>query len=364
LTIGGQQYTVSYTTKDAAGHFLHEVTGQPSEDLVGKSARIDVDLPYRRAVQRHHSATHILHWALRSVLGTHVQQAGSFVAPDRLRFDFSHFEQISQAQLMEIERLCNGKILDNDPVKWYEVPFGEKPADVIAFFGEKYGDVVRVVDMGGWSKELCGGTHVSATGEIGLMKIVSESAIAAGTRRIEAVCGEAAIDLVEKRFAILTGLSQSLSSKPEELPERVQDIQSRLADAERALKQVKSQAQSDQAAALKDEIHSLDGMQVLAKQLQADNPNDLRTLAAKTFKELENGLLVTGGVFGDKVTLIAMASDAAIAKGHKAGDIIRNLTAELGGKGGGKPDFAMGGGTETAKLPQVLAGWLKSLESI
>jgi alanyl-tRNA synthetase len=363
LTIEDQRFPVTYTTKDDAGHVLHEVSSKVGDELVGKLARIDVDLPYRKAVQRHHSATHILHWALRSVLGTHVRQAGSFVGPERLRFDFAHFEQISPDQLREIERLCQEKILENDPVAWYEVPYSEKPDDVIAFFGEKYGDTVRVVDIGGWSKELCGGTHVSATGEIGLLKIVSESAIAAGTRRIEAVCGEAAAGLVEKRFAILADLAHSFAAKPEELPERVGDLQDRLADAERSLKQLKSRAQADQAAGLSAEVHTISGLSVLAKSLQADNPNDLRNLAAKTFKELENGLLVVGGVFGEKVTLIAMASDEAIAKGFKAGDIIRSLTAQLGGKGGGKPDFAMGGGTKPGKLENVLKEWLQSLES-
>jgi alanyl-tRNA synthetase len=363
IRIEGEKFPVTYTTRDDSGHVLHEVQGELSDSLAGKAAVIDVDLPYRKAVQRHHSATHVLHWALRSVLGTHVQQAGSFVAPDRLRFDFSHYEQISPGQLREIERLCNEKILENDPVKWYEVPFSEKPEDVIAFFGEKYGDVVRIVDMGGWSKELCGGTHVSATGEIGLLKIVSESAIAAGTRRIEAVCGEASAALVEQRFDILSNMALAFSVKQEELPERVSDMQARLTEAERAIKASKSKAQADQASALKDEIHSIDGMQVLAKQLGAENPNDLRNLASKTFKQLNDGLLVVGGVFGPKVTLIAMASETAIAKGYKAGDIIRTLTAELGGKGGGKPDFAMGGGTEPDKLESTLTSWINSIKS-
>jgi alanyl-tRNA synthetase len=263
---------------------------------------------------------------------------------------------------LEIERLCNEKILQNDTVNWYEVPFGEKPDDVIAFFGEKYGDVVRVVDMGGWSKELCGGTHVSGSGEIGLFKIVSESAIAAGTRRIEAVCGQSSAKLVEKRFAILNSLAHSFSSKPEELTQRIGDMQSRLSEAEKFIKQARAKEQTEQASALSDEVRSIDGLSVLAKQLQADNPNDLRGLAAKTFRQLDNGLLVAGGIFGTKVTLIAIASDAAIARGFKAGDIIRNLTSELGGKGGGKPDFAMGGGTQPDKLASVLNKWLESLE--
>lgn len=363
LTVGTDSFTITNTTKDENGHVLHHLNGQPDEATVGTQATVDVDLGYRRAIQRHHSATHILHWALRKVLGTHVQQAGSFVGDDRLRFDFTHFEQISPDQQIQIERLCNEKVLQNDPVKWYEVPFNDKPSDVIAFFGEKYGDVVRVVDMGGWSKELCGGTHVSAAGEIGLFKIVSESAIAAGTRRIEAVCGESSASLVESRFEIVSNLAKAFSSKPEELTQRVGDIQARLTEAERAMKQARAKDQADQAAALKTEIKEVDGLHVLAKELQADNPNDLRSLAAKAFKELENGLLVAGGKFGPKVTLVAIASDEAIKKGYKAGDIIRQLTTELGGKGGGKPDFAMGGGTEPDKLAGVLSTWANSLEN-
>ena len=362
LEINGTGYPVTNTTKDDNGHVLHHVDGGLG-DVRGMQATIRVDIAHRKAIQRHHSATHVLHWALREVLGTHVQQAGSFVGRDRLRFDFTHFEQISNADQLRIEHLCNEKILQNDPVNWYEVAFDQKPADVIAFFGEKYGDVVRVVDMGGWSKELCGGTHVSASGEIGLFKIVSESAIAAGTRRIEAVCGESAVDLVEKRFGILNELARSFSSKPEELGQRVYDMQSRLADAEKRLREVHQREQSREASALIDEIKPVNGLNVLAKQLHAANPDELRTLAARTFKELENGLLIAGGVFGDKVTLVAIASDAAIAKGYRAGDIVRDLTAQLGGRGGGKPDFAMGGGTQPEKLEAVLMGWLDSMNN-
>jgi alanyl-tRNA synthetase len=255
------------------------------------------------------------------------------------------------------------KILENDPVAWYEVPFDDKPDDVIAFFGEKYGDVVRVVDIGGWSRELCGGTHVCATGEIGLFKIVAESAIAAGTRRIEAVCGEAAAELVERRFAVLAGLAHTFAARPEEVPERVGELQHRLAEAERAVKAFKAAAQASQAAGLRDEVLDIDGLKVLARPMQAGNPNDLRNLAARTFKEAGADLLVTGCAFGDKVTVLAIASEAAVARGHKAGDIIRALTAQLGGKGGGKPDFAMGGGTKPGRLQPALADWRKSLSA-
>lgn len=362
LVAGDKTYPVVNTVKDPSGAILHEVEGALSPDSPElASVRTEVDQARRAAVQRHHSATHILHWALRQVLGDHVHQAGSYVGPDRLRFDFAHFEQISGEQLIEIERLCQQRILQNDAVDWYEVPFAEKPEDVIAFFGEKYGDTVRVVDIGGWSRELCGGTHVSATGEIGLMKIISESAISAGTRRIEAVCGEAAAGLVESRFQLVDQLARSLSSAPETLPERVGELKERLAFAEQELKQFKARARAEKAVSLKEEVRNINGLQVLAMPLQADNPNELRSLAVKAFQELDNGLLLVGGAFGKKVTVIAMASPAAMEQGFKAGDLVRAITAELGGKGGGKPDFAMGGGTEPEKLPAVLKSWLQNL---
>lgn len=360
----GQRIAISSTTKDSAGRFLHHAADQSIDlpPLNGQQVVIDVDLTNRMAIQRHHSATHILHFALRSVLGTHVQQAGSFVGPDRLRFDFTHFEQIAPAQLLEIERLCNERIISNDSVRWFEVPYSEKPDDVIAFFGEKYGDRVRVVDIGGWSKELCGGTHVRATGEIGLFKIVSESAIAAGVRRIEAVCGATAAKLVEERFQILADLAASFSSKPDEVPARVEDLRHKLASSERDLRAIKAREQTAQAGDLERKAVTVGELSVLAVQLQADNPNELRQIAAKTFQKLSNGLLVTAASIDGKVSLIAMASDSAIAAGFRAGDIVRQLTAELGGKGGGKPDFAMGGGSDPAKIPAVLEAWLHRIQ--
>ncbi len=363
ITVDENRFEITNTIRDDSGNILHATGGPVDTSLVGKSARVDLDLPRRLAIQRHHSATHILHWALRLVLGNHVQQAGSYVGPDRLRFDFTHFEQIQPDQLQRIERLCQERILGNDPVSWYEVPFSKKPEDVIAFFGEKYGDTVRVVDIGGWSRELCGGTHVSATGEIGLMKIVSESAIAAGTRRIEAVCGESAAALVEERFAILSELAHAFAAKPAELPSRVHDLQERLGRVEAELRQFKTAERSRKAAGLKDAIREADDLRILATRLEAETPNDLRSLAARTFKELALDLLVVGAAFGPKVTLVAMASDAAIARGHRAGDLIRALTAELGGKGGGKADFAMGGGNHPENLPEVLDNWLRKTAS-
>ncbi|KAF0094581.1 MAG: alanyl-tRNA synthetase [Puniceicoccaceae bacterium 5H] len=380
--IDGHRVKIVDTQKDSGGTFLHEVeldgpTAEQAESWQGKAATLSLDLPYRLQIQRHHSATHILHWALRCVLGDHVHQAGSYVGPDRLRFDFAHFEAIQPEQLVEIERLCNEKILSNDSVRWYEIAFDEKPEDVVAFFGDKYGDRVRVVEIGGqvsveasgnsftlterpqggWSAELCGGTHVEATGEIGLLKVLSDSAVSAGTRRIEAVAGDAALKLVNDRWSLVDSLAKRFSSKIDEVPGRVDDLQERLHQAERELKQLRAKAAAGQAEELLSLAKPKGNLSVLAVVLEAGNPNELRELGAKIHRKMDNGLLVAGGVFGPKVTVCAFASDAAIQAGYKAGDIIRELTPKLGGKGGGKPDFAMGGGTEPGQLGGVLAEW-------
>jgi len=362
LRIGESDYPVVNTTKDAAGRFLHELKGSAPTAKSGTAVTVTLDLARRLQIQRHHSATHILHWALRGVLGTHVRQAGSLVDTERLRFDFAHFEAVSPEQLREIEKRCNEKILANDPVRWFEVPFDDKPDDVIAFFGEKYGNVVRVVDIGGWSKELCGGTHVCATGEIGLLKITQESGIAAGTRRIEAVAGEAALRLVRQRFETVDTLAGLFSEKPEQLVGRIEELRAQQRALETELKQARHQLAAAQASDLTANITHVGELQVLAVVLEANDPGELRNQAVEIHRQLTHGLLVAGGVFGQKVTVMAFASDAAIAAGFKAGDIIRELTAQLGGKGGGKPDFAMGGGSDVTNLAATLDAWLNKVK--
>jgi alanyl-tRNA synthetase len=365
IRFGDTELFVADTTKDAAGRILHLLELPERFDATclegGMAVSVSLDTHRRRQIQRHHSVTHILHWALRKVLGDHVRQAGSYVGPDRLRFDFAHFEALTPAQLAEIEGLCNDQILKNDPVSWAEIPYAERPDEVIAFFGEKYGNVVRVVDVGGWSKELCGGTHVKATGEIGLFKVTLESAIAAGTRRLEAVAGEAAVALVEDRFGTLDHLARELAVKPEQVAERFSALQQRLAETESALRQAKARLAEAQAGDLGSEAKKVGVIDVVAKVLAADNPNDLRAQAVAIQKSIPDSLVVAGAVFGGKVTVLALASEAAIAAGFKAGEVIRQLTSELGGKGGGKPDFAMGGGSAPEKLGGVLDSWLASL---
>ena len=239
--IGGQAFAIVYTIKDKAGRHLHRLAPACALDLakvnvIGQTATLAVSPLNRRAITRHHTAAHLLHWALRKVLGTHVRQAGTSKTKTRLRFDFSHFEQVRPDQLREIERLVNSKVFDNAKVETYEVEFDKKPADTLAFFGEKYGKIVRVVDIGGYSRELCGGTHVTTTGEIGLVKIVAEMAIAAGTRRIEAVAGQAAYDFVQEEEEALKAVNARLNAGPQDVAKKLECSWSHRAELEKKLK--------------------------------------------------------------------------------------------------------------------------------
>ncbi len=216
VLIDGAKVDIVDTIKDKSGRHLHKVAPGSALSAPGSAATLHVDFARRRAINRHHSAAHLIHWALRKILGTHVRQFGTHKTPDRMRFDFTHFEQVTHAQLIEAEQLINEKVIDNSPVVMTEIDYDNKPADVLAFFGDKYGKRVRLVDIGGFSKELCGGTHVTTTGEIGVIKIVAEMAIAAGTRRIEAVAGQARARFHRPRG----GRPQGRQRPPRRRPER------------------------------------------------------------------------------------------------------------------------------------------------
>lgn len=362
VEIGGDRLEIVTTIKDRNNRYLHQVKGQINGVEPGTPAVLKVDVPFRLAVQRHHTATHLIHDALREVLGSHVRQAGSLVTETRLRFDFSHFEAVKEEELQRIEEIVNQKVLENAPVRWTEMPFDEKPENCIAFFGEKYGSIVRVVDIGGYSVELCGGTHVEATGQIGLVKLVSESAIAAGTRRIEAVAGEAAFAYVNTQLQRLRHATDRLSCPPEELVPRLDQLIDQKNELEKTLKKIQQKEAGQLANDLVKRAATKDNLRILATPVNVDTPTALRDLGAQVAGQLGEGVVVLGSSFEDgKVSVAAFCSAQAIAAGHKAGDIIRNLTAELDGKGGGKPNFAMGGGTNPAKLEEALAKIEKAL---
>jgi alanyl-tRNA synthetase len=326
--------------------------------------KLIVDTSRRRDIQRHHTATHLLHWALREVLGTHVRQAGSLVRPDYLRFDFAHFEQVKPEQLATIERMVNERVLENANVSWREVPYSEVSGrkDIMQFFGDKYGETVRVVQIGGergglngYSMELCGGTHTTATGEVGLIKISGESAIAAGTRRLEAVVGNAALRFVEEQESQLNAISAKLSAGPNDVEQKLDSVLAQNVELHKQLKSFQQKAEADLADELSAKAVEKDGLKTVVAKVEADDPNALRQLGAQILGKLGEGVVVLGAVFGDdKVSVVALCSPGAIKAGKKAGDIVRETCASLGGKGGGKPDFAMGGGKDAAGLGAAL----------
>ncbi|MBE7539433.1 MAG: alanine--tRNA ligase [Opitutaceae bacterium] len=356
VLIDGRLVPVADTVKDKAGRFLHKLS-VPADGALdaatfvkGAHAELSIDVVRRRAISRHHSAAHLIHWALRKVLGTHVRQAGTSKTPDRMRFDFSHFEATTPEQLREVEHLVNERVIDNAKVETYETDFDKKPEGTLAFFGEKYGKVVRVVDIGGFSRELCGGTHVTTTGEIGIIKIVAEMAIAAGTRRIEAVAGQAAIDSITHHDAQLKALGARLNAGPLDIVAKLDSLLAAKSEAERRLKAFEQKA----AAGLADELIAgatrEDGLAFISAVVAAESPEALRSLGSQISARLGEGVVRLGAAIGDKATVVAFCSPAAIKAGHQAGKIISELSAKLGGRGGGKPDFAMGGGKDVARM--------------
>jgi alanyl-tRNA synthetase len=356
VTISGQTLLIVDAIKDKSGRTLHKLASAPIAPGLSPlaSATLAVNRERRRAISRHHSAEHLVHWALRKTLGTHVRQAGTHKTPDRMRFDFSHFEAVTPAQLREIEQLVNERILDNAKVEAYETEFDKKPEGTLAFFGEKYGKIVRVVDIGGYSRELCGGTHVSTTGEIGLIKILSEAAIAAGTRRLEVVAGQAALDFVALREAALATVAHALSAGPTDIAKKVDALLAQKAEIEKKLKSFEQKASAGLADELIAKAKDRDGLKFISAVVTVDTPDALRALGSQVIAKLGEGVVQLGAALDDKVTVVAFCSPAAIKAGHQAGKIVSALTAQLGGRGGGKPDFAMGGGKDTANLAKVL----------
>jgi len=353
--IGDQTIPIINVLKDGSGRFLHQLKSKPGQsDFSGQDAVLNVHLERRQAIQRHHTATHVLHWALRTVLGEHIRQAGSLVEADRLRFDFSHFEAIKPEQIEEIEHISNKKLLLNDKLDAYEVPFSEKPDEVIAFFDEKYGDTVRVVDLGGWSQELCGGTHVSSAGEIGSLRITSESAISAGTRRIEAVAGLSAYHWTDKRVSLVQQLTRQLACKPEELNDRITQMQAKGKELDKKLRAFEQKGQAGLADKLIENAEK-DGDLNLIKAVVPDlNPNDLRSLAAQVNKRAAPSVVLLTSESNGKCGMVCICSKEAVETGHQAGKYLGELAGKLGGKGGGKPDFAMGGAPSGQNLNDAL----------
>lgn len=342
-------------TKKIADLHIHQVVVDVGNLKVGDIVTCEIDEVVRQNTKRHHSVTHLLHSALKEVLGSHVIQKGSLVAPDRLRFDFAHFEPVTPEQLQKIESLVNAWILENRSSTIESLPLDlAKSKGAAALFGEKYGDVVRVVQMGPHSLELCGGTHVEHTGDIGLFKVVSEGPLAAGVRRIEAVAGQVALDFVHSQMEALKQTSQLLGVQPAEVSGRVAALLEEQRNLEKKLEQFKAHAAAQKAQSSLQHARTINGTRVVIEKVEFDDANEMRSYADKVRDQLGSGIVVLGASFGDKCgLLVALTKD--LTNQYHAGKIIGRLADVVGGKGGGRPDLAQAGGPLVNKLDEALA---------
>jgi len=358
----GEDTAEMFTAEDAEGaeHPTKETLVVLSDlsGLGGKTClRAVVDARRRAATARNHTATHLLHRALRRTLGDHVHQAGSLVAPDRLRFDFAHFSAISDRDLEAVERLVNEKIRENLPVDCFEKPLDEvRRMGATAIFGEKYGDIVRVVQMGDYTMELCGGTHVRATGEISFFRITSEASIASGVRRIEALTGEGAEEAIRIERKLLSEIERVLTAGPSEIVDRVEKLLSQNRTVEKELERIRRSAAGSEMAELIKGASTVAGFKVVASKVEAGDMKAFRELADSLRASLKSGVGVIGAMLKGKVSLIAVVTDDLIRdKGLKAGDLVKEVAKVVDGSGGGKPHLAQAGGRNPEKLDEALS---------
>ena len=344
---GADTWRISNTQK-SGNTWLHFLEGVDAP-AVGTHVTLAVEARRRAAIQRHHTVTHLLHWALHEVVNKDATQKGSSVAPDKLTFDFNS-AALSPEEVRDIERLVNERILENAPVVWNEVPYADVRgrADIMQFFGDKYGETVRVVDIGGYSKELCAGTHTRATGEIGLFRIASEAAIAAGVRRIEAVAGLSAYDSALNDAARLHAFAAKIGAPLSDLEKKLDAV---LAQQKELEKTLKSAQQREAAGRAKSLLASAENNAIVANLGDLDGDSVMHI--AEALKGSFHGIVVLGAASGGAVTLIASVGKEFQSK-VQAGKIIQTIAPIVGGKGGGKPDFARGGGKDTSKLAEAL----------
>lgn len=347
-------FAVEDTQKIQAAVFGHHGVLKTGTLSVGDDLTAKVNLQARASTMRNHSATHLMHKALREVLGEHVQQKGSLVDTEKTRFDFVHNAPMTDAEIAKVEALVNAEILANvaTQARLMDIESAQKTGAMM-LFGEKYGDEVRVLDIGS-SRELCGGTHVSRTGDIGLFKITAESGVAAGVRRVEATTGEGALKLVQAQQTLINQVAGELKAPEHELPAKISQVMDNVKSLEKELARLKSKLASSQGDDLATQAEDVNGAKVLAATLEGADANALRETMDKLKDKLKSAVIVLASVSDGKVSLAAGVTADLIGK-IKAGELVNHVASQVGGKGGGKPDMAMAGGTEPANLPQALA---------
>ncbi len=362
LEVNGALFKVVDTQKQGGDLFLHQ--GVVVSGCIGNgqlcTAKVNQD--DRNATEANHSATHILHAALRQILGDHVAQKGSLVNPERLRFDFSHFEPMTAEEISKVEQLVNQQIRQNAPVSAQIMSKDEATqVGAMALFGEKYGDEVRVLTIGDFSTELCGGTHVDRAGDIGFFKIISETGVAAGVRRLEAVTGQACVDWIENRDKVLGNIAGMVKSTPDKAVEKVEQLIDKNKQLEKEIDRLKAKLASSAGGELTAQAVDVDGIKVLAVKLEDVDSKSMRDMVDHLKNKLGSSAIVLATVNGDKVSLIAGVSKDQISR-LKAGDLVNSVAMQVGGKGGGRPDMAQAGGNDPSALAKALAqvpAWVK-----
>ena len=356
ITAKGMTFTVTDVQKNKGGKFMHYGHLAEGELAVGDSVEASIDCQRRKAVCRAHTTTHLLDAALKKVLGDHVHQAGSLVEPDRLRFDFTHFEAITPEQLSQVEWMVNDAILEGYPVVTEVLPIEEaKKKGAVAMFGEKYGETVRVVEMGDFSMEFCGGTHLDNTAKAGPFRIKSESSVASGVRRMEATCGRLSLESMEKSHSVLSKAAQFLKTAPAGLLERMEQQAGEMKQLRQAVDKFKAEASLGEAKQFLAAAKTVKGLHVLTATREGLDANALRKMGDFLRDKDPAVVGVLASISGEKITFLAVCGKEAVAKGVKAGDLVKMVSGICGGKGGGKPDSAMGGGNDPLKVDDALA---------
>jgi len=347
------------------GQPLHTVLVESGEMHVEDAVKAVVDRSERNLIIKNHTATHIMQRALKDVLGDHVNQAGSYVGPDRLRFDFSHFGQVTKEELQQIERIVNEKVWEDIEVVIEEKAIDEARAmGAMALFGEKYGDIVRVVSIGDYSIELCGGIHVKRSSEIGFFKIVSEGGIGAGTRRIEAVTGKVAYEAIKEEEALLNDAAALLKANPKDIVTKVHALQADYKELQRENEGLSQKIANAQAGAIVDAAQTFGDVTVLSTKVEAKDNNQLRQMMDDLKAKMTKAVVVLGAVDGDKVMLCAGVTKDLVGGNYHAGNIVKMVAEACGGKGGGRPDMAMAGAKDASKLDEALLSVYDYVKSI
>lgn len=354
-TSAGGEFQVMDTVRLLGGKVGH--IGKMTKGMIKRGDRVEleVDRNRRNATCRNHSATHLLQKSLRTVLGDHVEQAGAYYDGERLRFDFSHFQNMTQEEITRVEKMVNEEIAKNDPVVTEVLPIEEaRKTGAMALFGEKYGENVRVVEMGDFSKEFCGGTHVRNTGDIGSFKILSESSAAAGVRRIEAITGENVLDYYRNIENEMAKAAEILKSKPEELAEKCGHLMEEMKALKSENESLKSKAAQEAMGDVSDRVTEIKGVRFIATAVKDVDMNGLRELGDQLKAKIGEGVVVLASENEGKANLVAMATDGAIARGAHAGNLIKGIAGMVGGGGGGRPNSSQAGGRNPAGIPDAL----------